>query len=435
MAVPRARPTENSGPARRESYIRREMKPFDLSLLLAVFSLIPLDGSQGESFERRVLDEAFYGEGAAFGDLDGDGAIDVVSGPFVYRGPEFTERFEIYPPKAFDPLAYSDCFLSWTLDVDRDGLLDVVHVGYPGVEAFWYQNPGRTDSHWARHLLHGNVDNESPALVDLTGDGRPELVCNSGGAFCYLTQAEDPQAPWVLHRVSPDLGKQRFTHGLGVGDVNGDGRSDLLESGGWWEQPESLEGDPLWAHHAYPFSREVGGAQMYAYDIDGDGDSDVVASLHAHNWGLSWFEQVRDEQGEVDFVEHPLMGASREVSPWGVRFSAPHAMDVADVDGDGLLDLVTGKRHWSHGPDGDPIPGEPSVLYWFRLERTPTGARFVPHLIDDDSGVGTQVKAGDLNGDGRVDVLVGNKRGTFVFLQSASGASRLEPALYEPGEQ
>lgn len=411
------------------------MKLSTVWLLLCAAPLPAPAAPQSTGFERHELDREFYCEGAAFGDLDGDGVMDVVSGPFVYVGPGFEERFELYPAKPFDPLQYSDCFLSWTLDVDQDGDVDVVKVGYPGIEAFWYENPGQPGAPWARHLLHDNVDNESPALVDLTGDGRPELVCNSGGAFCYLTQAEDPRAPWVLHRISADLGKQRFTHGLGVGDVSGDGRPDVLELGGWWEQPESLEGDPLWQHHAYPFSREIGGAQMYAYDIDGDGDSDVVASLNAHAWGLSWFEQVRDGEGVIDFIEHPLMGATREVNPWGVRFSAPHAMDLADVDGDGLLDLVTGKRHWSHGPDGDPIAGEPSVLYWWGLERGPEGARFVPHLIDDDSGVGTQVMAGDLNGDGRVDVVVGNKQGTFVFVQSEKGATKSEPELYSPGRR
>jgi len=387
----------------------------------------------GRDFRRLELSSTFYAEGASFGDLDGDGDADVVSGPYWYEGPEFERRHELEPPVESDPLAYSDDFFTWVLDVDGDGRRDVFKVGFPGKQARWYRNPGEAGGHWPLHLAFEGVANESPALVDIDGDGRVELVCNHGGAFGYAeADWSDPTAPWSFQAISPDLGKGRFTHGLGVGDVDGDDRLDLLEAGGWWRQPAALDEGALWVHHPFPFTTRGGGAQMHAFDVDGDGDADVVTALFAHGWGLSWFEQVAAEEGEVDFVEHRIMDLERGANPWGVRFSSLHAQDVVDVDGDGLLDIVTGKRHWSHGPDGDPKPVGPSVLYWFRLERAEEGARFVPHLIDDDSGVGTQVVAGDVNGDGRTDVVVGNKRGTFVHLQRPDGASVAEPPLHEP---
>ncbi len=112
------------------------------------------------------------------------------------------------------------------------------------------------------------------------------------------------------------------------------------------------------------------------------------------------------------------MGSKAEDNAYGVKFSQLHAMRLVDVDGDGLLDIVTGKRRWAHGPNADDEPSADPVLYWFQLKRDGKGgAEFVPHLIDNDSGVGTQVTTGDINKDGKVDVIVANKRGVFVLTQ------------------
>jgi hypothetical protein len=210
-----------------------------------------------------------------------------------------------------------------------------------------------------------------------------------------------------------------------VGDVNGDGRSDLLEKDGWYEQPASLAGDPVWSFHPFPFSPPtdkdvpVGGAQMYAYDVNGDGRNDVITCLASHGYGLVWYEQTTDG-GSIGFRRHVIMNKLPSENKYGVAFSQPHAIVLADIDGDGLKDIVTGKRFWAHGPQGDPEPNAPAVLYWFRLLRSAVGqATFVPYLIDDNSGVGTQVLAADVNGDRRPDVVVGNKKGTFVFLNEA----------------
>ena len=159
-----------------------------------------------------------------------------------------------------------------------------------------------------------------------------------------------------------------------------------------------------------------GAAQMFAYDVNGDGLNDVITTLNPHGYGLVWWEQVK-KPGQISFQQHLIMNKEPRENKYGVKFSQPHAIELVDMDGDGLKDILTGKRFWAHGPTGDVEPDAPAVVFWLELRRGgPEGATFVPHLIDDDSGVGTQVAVADLNGDGRPDVIVANKKGIFIHL-------------------
>ena len=332
--------------------------------------------------------------------------------------------------------AYSDDFFTFTYDLNKDGWDDIIIYGFPGLDASWYENPkGKKAAdgteHWTRHKVFDVVDNESPTWGDLTGDGKPEIIFHSGGYLGYATPDwSDPAKPWTFHKISPKGGWQKFTHGYGYGDVNGDGRKDILEANGWWEQPKSLEGDPEWVKHPVKFGS--GGAQMYAYDVNGDGLNDVITSIEAHGYGLSWFEQVREGEN-ITFKEHRFMDRKPEQNKYGVKFSQLHAIDLIDMDGDGLKDIVTGKRFWAHGSEGDAEPGAPAVLYWFQLVRnSDKSVDWVPHMIDDNSGIGTQVVAGDLNGDKLPDIVVGNKKGTFVHLHSAKKVSKKEYESAQP---
>jgi hypothetical protein len=367
------------------------------------------------SFRKIVLTTTFYAEGAGYGDFDGNGTTDIVSGPYWYEGPSFTTKHEIYAPVAFDIRSYSDNFLEFVRDFDGDGYPDVLVVNYPGKDASVYTNSKNPDLRWTRHQVVAVVDGESPAFTDLTGDGKEELVFSNGTRFGWAGPvAGAPYDPWVFHGVSANGAYAAFTHGLGIGDVDGDGRADLIEATGYWTPPASLVGDPMWTRHAQAFGG--GGAQMFAYDVDGDGDNDVVTSLAAHEYGIAWFEQ-RQQAGATTFAEHLIATDDPLDAGTSPLIFQPHALDVADIDGNGVLDVVAGERFWAHVPAGNPDPNDPAKLYWFETRRDAAGARFTAHLVDDASGVGTQVVAADLDGDGMVDIVTGSKKGAFVFLQ------------------
>ncbi|MFN0129901.1 MAG: FG-GAP repeat domain-containing protein [Verrucomicrobiales bacterium] len=405
------------------------------------------------TFERIALSDQFWCEGAHHADFNRDGVQDVVAGPWWWAGPDFKTRHEIYTAQASFavPLGertvlqvpgfegalgrkntYSDNFFSFPYDFNADGWTDVLVIGFPGKETAWFENPREGGGHWKRHVVFLRTDNESPTFTDLTGDGKPELVCLTQGAYGFAeADWSDTTKPWRWRRISPDRGYGNFTHGLGVGDVNGDGRMDLLEKDGWWEQPASLDGDPVWTHHPHGFSGP-GGAQMYAYDVNGDGLNDVITSLAAHAFGLAWFEQTREADGRIGWKERTIMGQRPDENRYGVKFSELHALDLVDMNGDGLKDIVTGKRFWSHGRLGDPDRNDEAVLYWFELTRGPEGVDFVPHRIDANSGVGTQIVAGDINGDRHPDVVVGNKKGVYVLLQQVTAATAEQAAAARP---
>lgn len=387
------------------------------------------------TFKKIQLTDKFWAEGASIGDFNHDGKMDVVSGPFWYEGPDFKKSHEFYPAnvsfkrKTADGKeetipgyegalgannAYSDCFLTYAYDFNGDGWSDVMVYGWPGKEAAWYENPKGREGHWQRHSVLAILDNESPGFLDVTGDGKPEIVCCSDGYIGYAeADWKRPNLPWKFHAVSPKGDYQRYTHGIGAGDINGDGRVDILEKDAWWEQPASVENDPVWIKHPFVFAPAA--AQMLVYDVNGDGLNDVITCVNAHGYGLSWFEQVKQD-GKISFREHVILNKDNTPDRYGVSFSQPHALDLADIDGDGLMDFVTGKRFWAHGPSGDVDPNGKAVLYWFQLVRPAPGqAEFVPHLVDDSSGVGTQVTAGFLDDKKYPGIVVGNKRGLFVF--------------------
>ena len=376
-------------------------------------------------FRRQQISDFYYSMTAAAADFNHDGALDIVSGPYIYYGPDYTKRREIALAETTSPsTSFNEYWVEYAADFTGDGWPDIINVSYGqkgGV--YLYVNPKGENRRWEMHKVVSDVQSEIAVLADVDGSGKPAVVYMGDGYVSYAQpDPANPTGPWTVHHVS----QQGYgtAHGIGVGDVNGDGRMDILNMYGWWEQPAAGSNE-AWKYHPEVFGRYghgiSGGSVMAVYDVNGDGLNDVVTVLNAHGWGMAWFEQKRDAHGQISFVKHMVMddlGTTKE-NAGGVVFSEPHGTTFADMDGDGIPDFVVGKRYWSHNADYlDPNPFGPPVLYWYRTVRdakAPGGARLVPEFVDNRSGAGSTLLAVDLNKDGAMDIVTGTKLGTFIF--------------------
>lgn len=381
----------------------------------------------GANFRMQRINEFYYGWSAAAADFNHDGKLDIASGPYIYFGPDFTHSREIYPAQIVNASTnYSmEDWVQHAFDLTQDGWADVLttsHADGGKTGAVLYVNPKGESRRWEKLSVVAPIDSEETVMADVDGDGKPELVYMGGGYMCYAKpDLSNPTGKWRVHKVS-DHGPWP-AHGIGAGDVNGDGRIDIVGAYGWWEQPAQNGLEAKWTYHPAAFGQwgrtSPGGSRMGVYDINGDGLADVVTSMQAHGWGIDWFEQKKSAAGEITFVPHLVMGRLQKESAGGVVFTEPHASTIADMDGDGIPDFVVGKRYWSHLDDFyDPDPYGPPVLYVYRTVRdkkSPGGARFVPELVHNYSGGGSDVLAVDLNGDGTLDLVTSTRSGTYIF--------------------
>lgn len=378
--------------------------------------------AQDFSWKRLTLDRTFRSEGVAAADVDRDGRMDVLAGDVWYQAPDW-KMHAIRPVGEYDgTTGYSQSFANWAYDVNADGWDDLIVIGFPGAPCHWYENPQNEPGHWKEHVIWHSACNETPLFTDLTGDGKPELVMGSQPesqvGFLPVPSSNKVAEKWTFHAVSRPgdprrNGSFKYYHGLGTGDVNGDGRTDVLITHGWWEAPEDVQRPTgTWEFHPWTLSKSGTGnslpaANIYVEDLDLDGDADVLMS-NTHKYGIWWFEQVRSSAGPR--FEYHLIDES---------YSQTHALHYVDVNGDGQRDLVTGKRFFAH-QGRDPGGKEPVVMYWYEVQRKKgSPPTFTPHEIaaGRDTGVGTQFQVSDFNGDKRPDIVLSNKKGVHVLLQ------------------
>jgi hypothetical protein len=380
---------------------------YEKSLVAKVVDLgYAVAGDDALPFRKHTLDLGIS-ETVAVADMNNDGRLDIVSGEYWYQqiaprpgvGPRFIRHKFRELPYTFD---YLEDLSDLAIDVNGDGYLDIVTCSYWSKPLTWWENPAGRNQPWREHLIDSGSPVEFVFLVDLLNAGKPlQLLPQFGNTNFPLTWYElagpGASSPWIKHEVS----SKSYGHGIGAGDVNGDGRTDIITPKGWFEAPA----DPR--HGKWQFHPEFDLGMVgfiHVNDVNGDGLPDLVTTA-AHDYGIFWYEQQRDTSGGRSWVKHVIDNA----------WSQAHALTLADLNNDGRMELVTGKRYYAH--DHDPGANEPLGIYWYEQLQMAGAPAWRRHVIDYSTrtGAGMQVAVVDIDRDGDFDIVVGGKSGLYLF--------------------
>lgn len=333
-------------------------------------------------------------------DMDGDGKLDIVSGAYWYENPgplgtvwkrhqwRYTSVWPFHIAGESKIEFVADC-AQFAVDVNHDGTLDLVSAAWQTDGIWWYENPRRPGAFWEPHLICHSMKTEGLAEGDINGDGVPDIaVAHYAPSSLIWINFAGPKP--VVHEIG---GKPADGHGVGIADINGDGRPDLLSVHGWLENVDADHDQWQW-HPEWELGEA--GFPILGYDVNADGKMDIIYG-HGHSFGLYWLEQ-KVSGGARSWEQHLIDDS----------FSEAHALKLADIDDDGELELVTGKRY-----RGDPDPGlyEPLCIYYYKIDRkTATFTRF-PVSYNGTAEIGTQIIVTDIDKDGDQDILVAGKTG------------------------
>lgn len=353
-----------------------------------------------------------FSEGVAVFDLDGDQDLDITCGSNWYEGPRWQKHERLRDVDVTGEFV-SNCG-EYAIDVDGDKRLDLVSAGWFTNGIFWYRNPGRRDTKWEAVKIMSSDFTEGLVVEDVDGDGDPDILVN------HWAPREGQGVTWIellgggkfaVHII----GQKGDEHGIGLGDLNGDARKDIVTPAGWYEAPPDRAAGEWKFHDSYRLPKQLG-IRMIVTDVNGDGTSDIIYG-RGHDYGLGWLEQsVRN--GIRTFTDHVIEDSLGQF----------HTLVMAEVDQDGAPDLVTGKRLRGHGGD-DPSSFDPLGVYWYDIR----GGRFIRHVLSYNHlpwypgtetrnpppnfaiGTGMNINVVDVNNDGRVDIVVAGKSGLYLF--------------------
>lgn len=273
------------------------------------------------------------------GDFNGDGLDDLMvageQGAFWYENPTWTKHAVLPGDYSLNGAA--------TGDIDNDGDNDIITGSWYGREVYWLENPGSGLGTWNIHAVFQDLASDAIYVNDLDGDGDLDIIGRSSqtwggdqGKSVYIWRQDSPTS-WTDFTTYVGGGEH-----FNIGDVDRDGDMDFIVANRWYENPGHISSD--WTEHVFTDSWTHLSAFPFVADINGDGRPDIVLTpteQAGEYYRTSWFEAPADPKSN-GWIEHVIENNVECVT---------HSLEVADMDNDGDLDVVTAEMHQSADPD------------------------------------------------------------------------------------
>ncbi|MCL2527372.1 MAG: VCBS repeat-containing protein [Defluviitaleaceae bacterium] len=349
-------------------------------------------------FTKTCIDASNKCEACSVFDVNNDGILDIVCGEYWYQGPDFIKKHKICDITYQHEYVWDFC--NYPMDVNKNGYLDIITGSWWGGGLFYRENPGN-GGEWETKKICDLSNVETIRLYDIDGDGEMEIFPNCPGEPVFFIKLE-PGGGHKKYVVS----EKNAGHGLGVGDIDGDGKLEIITPGGIYHMPP---GGPLAGLWGYSPEFDLGSTSVpiLVHDVNKDGVNDLIFGA-GHDYGLFWLQQKKDPDGSRTWEKHVIDAA----------WSQYHDLQLADINNDGELELVTGKRYKAHNGND---PGDAREV--FICCYTFVDNKMYRHIIEygdpekGASGVGIYFWMRDMTGNNKLDIIAPGKEGLYLFTQ------------------